>query len=172
MAIRHTAIITTGKAFFIHVPDPELSTAENILHLLRPDSKYTELEAKILDVSLVLHAEHGGGNNSTFTTHVVSSSGTDTYSTVAASLGSLKGPEAWRREYQGCPNGRGYEKNLPIGPARARCGITLLSCSISRRLIKLGLFTAWAMRFIRCPIRVRIYSKVLSKTFRGKGAFR
>lgn len=82
-----------GQSLFIHVPDPELSTAENILHLLRPDSKYTELEARILDVSLVLHAEHGGGNNSTFTTHVVSSSGTDTYSTVAASLGSLKGPK-------------------------------------------------------------------------------
>jgi len=83
----------TKKSLCIHQPKPELSTAENILHLLRPDSKYTELEAKILDVALVLHAEHGGGNNSTFTTHVVSSSGTDTYSTVAASLGSLKGPK-------------------------------------------------------------------------------
>ncbi|MEA4852659.1 MAG: citrate/2-methylcitrate synthase [Christensenella sp.] len=82
-----------GQSLFIHVPDPELSTAENILHLLRADGKYTELEAHILDVSLVLHAEHGGGNNSTFTTHVVSSSGTDTYSSVAASLGSLKGPK-------------------------------------------------------------------------------
>ena len=68
---------------------PELSTAENILHLLRKDSIYTLLEAKILDLCLVLHAEHGGGNNSTFTTHVVSSTGTDTYSTIAASLGSL-----------------------------------------------------------------------------------
>lgn len=82
-----------GKSLYIHSPDPKLSTAENILHILRPDSKYTELEAKILDIALVLHAEHGGGNNSTFTTHVVSSSGTDTYSTVAASLGSLKGPK-------------------------------------------------------------------------------
>lgn len=82
-----------GDSLFIHTPRPELSTAENILHMLRPDSKYTELEAKILDVALVLHAEHGGGNNSTFTTHVVSSSGTDTYSVVAASLGSLKGPK-------------------------------------------------------------------------------
>lgn len=81
------------KSLYIHSPKPELSTAENILHMLRPDNKYTELEAKILDVALVLHAEHGGGNNSTFTTHVVSSSGTDTYSTVAASLGSLKGPK-------------------------------------------------------------------------------
>jgi citrate synthase len=82
-----------GKSLFIHSPDPDLSTAENILHLLRPDSQYTALEARILDIALVLHAEHGGGNNSTFTTHVVSSSGTDTYSTVAASLGSLKGPK-------------------------------------------------------------------------------
>lgn len=82
-----------GQSLFIHQPDPELSIAENILHLLRPDSQYTALEAKILDVALVLHAEHGGGNNSTFTTHVVSSSGTDTYSVIAASLGSLKGPK-------------------------------------------------------------------------------
>lgn len=76
----------------IHNPDNNLSTAENMLHLMRPDGKYSELEAKILDVMLVLHAEHGGGNNSTFTTHVVSSSGSDTYSVVAAALGSLKGP--------------------------------------------------------------------------------
>ena len=82
-----------GKSLFIHQPNPELSIAENILRLLREDSSYTELEAKILDIALVLHAEHGGGNNSTFTTHVVSSSGTDTYSSVAASLGSLKGPK-------------------------------------------------------------------------------
>ena len=82
-----------GSSLVIHQPVPELSTAENILHLLRADSKYTELEAKLLDLALVLHAEHGGGNNSTFTTHVVTSSGTDTYSTIAASLGSLKGPK-------------------------------------------------------------------------------
>ncbi len=80
-------------SLFIHSPQPELSTAENILYMLRPDSKYTELEAKLLDMSLVLHAEHGGGNNSSFTTHVVSSSGTDTYSAIAAALGSLKGPK-------------------------------------------------------------------------------
>lgn len=82
-----------GDSLFIHAPKPELSTSENILYMLRPDQKYTELEARILDIALVIHADHGGGNNSTFTTHVVSSSGTDTYSTVAASLGSLKGPK-------------------------------------------------------------------------------
>ncbi len=82
-----------GQSLFIHRPEPNLSTAENILHILRADSKYTELEARILDIALVLHAEHGGGNNSTFTNHVVTSSGTDTYSATAASLGSLKGPK-------------------------------------------------------------------------------
>ncbi len=82
-----------GESLFIHTPDPNLSTAENILHILRPDQKYTKLEARILDIALVIHAEHGGGNNSTFTNHVVTSSGTDTYSAVAASLGSLKGPK-------------------------------------------------------------------------------
>ena len=82
-----------GKSLYIHNPKKGLSTAENFLRLLRPDKKYTALEARILDIALILHMEHGGGNNSSFTTHVVSSSGTDTYSTVAAALGSLKGPK-------------------------------------------------------------------------------
>ncbi|MBE6860405.1 MAG: citrate/2-methylcitrate synthase [Ruminococcus sp.] len=82
-----------GESLFIHKPHPQLSIAENILYMLRADSKYTELEARILDLALVLHAEHGGGNNSSFTVHVVSSSGTDTYSAIAAALGSLKGPK-------------------------------------------------------------------------------
>lgn len=82
-----------GGSFYIHDPNPDLSIAENLLYMLRADKKYTELEARILDMALVLHAEHGGGNNSTFTVHVVSSSGTDTYSAIAAALGSLKGPK-------------------------------------------------------------------------------
>lgn len=80
-------------SLIIHRPKANLSTAENILYMLRPDHKYTELEARILDMSLILHAEHGGGNNSTFTTHVVTSSGTDTYSAIAAAMSSLKGPK-------------------------------------------------------------------------------
>lgn len=80
------------ETLFIRNPEKGLSLAENILLMLRPDRKYTELEARVLDIALILHAEHGGGNNSSFTTHVVSSSGTDTYSSVAASIGSLKGP--------------------------------------------------------------------------------
>lgn len=79
------------KTLYIHSPDPELSTAENILRLIRPDGSYTDLEAELLDLALVCHAEHGGGNNSSFSIHVVSSSDTDTYSAVAAAVGSLKG---------------------------------------------------------------------------------
>ena len=82
-----------GRDLYIYAPDPSLSTAENILMMLREDRQYTELEAKILDMALVLHMDHGGGNNSTFTTHVVTSSGTDTYSTIAAAMASLKGPK-------------------------------------------------------------------------------
>jgi citrate synthase len=81
-----------NQSLYLHSPRPDLSIAENILSMLRPDSNYTKLEAKLLDLALVLHAEHGGGNNSTFVTHVVTSTGTDTYSTMAAAIGALKGP--------------------------------------------------------------------------------
>ncbi len=82
-----------SQSLHIHYPDPELSTAENLLRMMRPTGEYTDLEAKLLDISMILHAEHGGGNNSSFTTHLVSSSGTDTYSAIAAAVGSLKGPK-------------------------------------------------------------------------------
>lgn len=82
-----------NKSLFIHPPQPGIGTAENILYMIRPDNKYSKTEAEILDLSLVIHAEHGGGNNSAFATHVVSSSGTDTYSAVAAATGCLKGPK-------------------------------------------------------------------------------
>lgn len=80
-------------SLYLHSPKPELSTAENLLYMIRPDNYYTKVEAEILDLSLVLHAEHGGGNNSAFVTHVVTSTGTDTYSAIAAAIGSLKGPK-------------------------------------------------------------------------------
>ncbi len=82
-----------GQSLFIHSPRKNLSTAENILHMIRQDSVYTKSEAELLDLALVLHAEHGGGNNSTFVAHVVTSTGTDTYSAIAAAIGSLKGPQ-------------------------------------------------------------------------------
>ncbi|MCI5868104.1 MAG: citrate/2-methylcitrate synthase [Dorea sp.] len=82
-----------NESMYIHNPDPSLSTAENLLRLMRPNKKYTPVEAKVLDTALILHMEHGGGNNSTFTTRVVTSSGSDTYSTMAAAMSSLKGPK-------------------------------------------------------------------------------
>jgi len=92
-AYRAVAHYYKGKSLHIHPPDPGLGIAENFLHVLRKDSKFTALEAEALDLALVLHAEHGGGNNSSFTVHVVSSSDTDTYSAISAALGSLKGPK-------------------------------------------------------------------------------
>lgn len=91
------------ESLFIHEPKPEYNTAQNILHLIRHDGKFTELEARVLDLALVLHAEHGGGNNSTFVTHAVSSSGSDTYSVMAAAIGSLKGPQ------HGGASGKAYD---------------------------------------------------------------
>ena len=82
-----------NQSLHLHYPSSELSTAENILRLIRPTGEYTDIEAKLLDIAMILHAEHGGGNNSTFTTHLVSSTGTDTYSAIAAAIGSLKGPK-------------------------------------------------------------------------------
>ena len=89
----HAYNFRMGEDLYIYAPQPNLSTAENILMMLREDKKYTKLEARILDMALVLHMDHGGGNNSTFTTHVVTSSGTDTYSTMSAAMASLKGPK-------------------------------------------------------------------------------
>ncbi len=101
-----------NNSFFIHDPVPELSTAENLLHMLRIDGQYTRLEAQILDLALVLHAEHGGGNNSTFTTHVVTSSGTDTYSAMASALGSLKGPKHGGANIKVCQMMRDIQDNV------------------------------------------------------------
>lgn len=89
----HTMLIVIMKneSMYIHRPEKDLSIAENFLRLLRPDTKFTELEARVLDIALLLHMEHGGGNNSTFTTRVVTSSGSDTYSVISAAMSSLKG---------------------------------------------------------------------------------
>lgn len=91
------------KSLFIHDPKPEYNTAQNLLHMIRSDGQFTELEARILDLALVLHADHGGGNNSTFTVRAVTSTGTDTYSAIAAAMGSLKGPQ------HGGASGKAYD---------------------------------------------------------------
>ena len=100
MAKRH---YVDKESLFLHPPLPEYNTAQNILHMIRPDGQFTELESRILDLALVLHAEHGGGNNSTFVTHAVSSTGSDTYSVIAAAIGSLKGPQ------HGGASGKAYD---------------------------------------------------------------
>jgi len=100
MAKRH---YIDKQSLFLHAPQPQYNTAQNILYLIRPDGQFTELESRILDLILVLHAEHGGGNNSTFVTHAVSSSGSDTYSVIAAAIGSLKGPQ------HGGASGKAYD---------------------------------------------------------------
>lgn len=100
------------ESMYIHRPQKKLSTAENLLMMLRPDKKYTELEAKVLDIALVLHMEHGGGNNSTFTTRVVTSSGADTYSVIAAALSSLKGPKHGGANIKVVEMMRDIEKNV------------------------------------------------------------
>ena len=142
-----------GGSMYIHRPDPNRSTAENILYMLRPDQKYTELEARVLDTALILHMEHGGGNNSTFTTRVVTSSGSDTYSVIAAALSSLKGPKHGGanikvvrmmndiREHVGDTADEGEIPFLPRKTSWIRKPLTGAASS-----------TAWGMRFILFPI--------------------
>ncbi|MCM1569737.1 MAG: citrate/2-methylcitrate synthase [Roseburia sp.] len=103
---------SNDESMYIHRPQKKLSTAENLLMMLRPDKQYTELEARVLDIALVLHMEHGGGNNSTFTTRVVSSSGSDTYSVIAAALSSLKGPKHGGANIKVVEMMRDIEKNV------------------------------------------------------------
>jgi len=115
-----------GKSLFMHRPDTSLSTAENILRMLRPDSSYTKLEAEMLDLMLILHAEHGGGNNSAFTVRVISSAMTDTYSVISAAIGSLKGA-------------RHGGANLKV--------LQMME-DIRKHLINPDLFMEWVMRYI------------------------
>ena len=98
------------SSMYIHRPQKKLSTAENLLMMLRPDKQYTELEARVLDTALVLHMEHGGGNNSTFTTRVVTSSGSDTYSGIAGSTFLPEGTQTWWCQYQSRRDDAGYRR--------------------------------------------------------------
>lgn len=161
-----------NDSFIVHAPKPELSTAENILHMLRNDSQYTELEARILDIALILHAEHGGGNNSTFTTHVVTSSGTDTYSTVAASLGALKGPKHGGANIKVTQMFEDMKRILKTGMTIKRLSNIFLICLIKKRSINLDLFTVWVTRFIHFPTRERMFLSHSLRAFQKKKAER
>lgn len=158
------------QALYINHPDPKKSTAENILLLLRHDGKYTELEAKLLDLSLVLHAEHGGGNNSTFTTHVVTSSGTDTYSSVAASLCSLKGPKHGGANIKVCHMFKDIKKHIHNWKDREEISAYLEKILNKEAFDKTGLIYGMghAVYSISDP-RAEIFKKYVSMLSKEKG---
>ena len=157
------------QSLIIHAPQPHLSTAENILHLLRPDSKYTKMEARVLDLALVLHAEHGGGNNSTFTTHVVSSSGTDTYSAIAAALGSLKGPKHGGANIKVTQMFEDMKQTVKDWTDEEEVKTIWCLCCVNKALIKRGLFTVWDMRYILCLTESKIIGSVCKGLSEEKG---
>lgn len=159
-----------NDSFIVHAPKPELSTAENILHMLRNDSQYTELEARILDIALILHAEHGGGNNSTFTTHVVTSSGTDTYSTVAASLGALKGPKHGGANIKVTQMFEDMKKNIKNWNDDKEIEQYLSDLLNKKRSINRDLFTVWVTQFIHFPTREQMFLNHLLRACRKKKA--
>lgn len=154
------------NSLYIHRAEPTMSTAEVILSLLRPDRHYTPLEAKVLDMALILHMEHGGGNNSTFTTHVVTSSGTDTYSAVAAALASLKGPKHGGANVKVYYMFEDLKSMLRTGRTRTLLKIILRSSLTSRLLIKKVLSTVWDTQFIQFPTPVSRFFTVLLKSLR------
>lgn len=152
-----------GGSLFIHDPDPQLSIAENLLYMLRPDKKYTELESRILDLALVLHAEHGGGNNSTFTVHVVSSSGTDTYSAIAAALGSLKGPKHGGANIKVAMMFDDMKQNVKDWTDEEEVRTYLKSFSTKKLSTTPDLSMEWDMPFTPTQTRERLFSKALWK---------
>lgn len=152
----------SDASLFIHKPRKDLSTAENILHMLRDDSKFTALEATVLDLCLVLHAEHGGGNNSTFTTHVVTSSGTDTYSSVAASLGSLKGPKHGGANIRVCEMFDCIKENVPDYDRGKLKDLWRKSWTKKHTTTPVS-NTEWGMPCIPSPTRAPIYCGRLRK---------
>lgn len=154
------------NSLYIHRAEPTMSTAEVILSLLRPDRHYTPLEAKVLDMALILHMEHGGGNNSTFTTHVVTSSGTDTYSAVAAALASLKGPKHGGANVKVYYMFEDLKSMLRTGKTRTLLKIILRSSLTSRFLIKRVLSTVLDTQFIQFPTPVSRFFTVLLKSLR------
>lgn len=154
------------NSLYIHRAEPTMSTAEVILSLLRPDRHYTPLEAKVLDMALILHMEHGGGNNSTFTTHVVTSSGTDTYSAVAAALASLKGPKHGGANVKVYYMFEDLKSMLRTGKTRTLLKIILRSSLTSRFLIKKVLSMVWDTQFIQFPTPVSRFFTVLLKSLR------
>lgn len=158
------------NSLVIHNPAPSLSTAENLLRILRPDGKFTRLEARILDLALVLHAEHGGGNNSTFTMHIVTSSGTDTYSAVAASLASLKGPRHGGANIKVVQMFEDMKKRLPDWTDVKAIEAYLLALLHKEAFDKTGLIYGMghAVYSLSDP-RAKVFKRFVEKLSREKG---
>ena len=147
-----------NMSLHLHNPIPELSTSENILRMIRPTGEYTELEARLLDLSMILHAEHGGGNNSSFTTHLISSTGTDTYSAIAAAIGSLKGPKHGGANIAVINMMNDLRKDVPDFNNRGKLDDYLVKVLRKRkRTTRAVLSTVWGMRSTPYPTRVPRY---------------
>lgn len=158
------------ESMYIHRPDSKLSTAENILRLLRPDKKYSRIEAEVLDIALMLHMEHGGGNNSTFTTHVVTSSGSDTYSVIAAALSSLKGPKHGGANIKVVEMMNDLKKNVSDTTDEEAVGVYLEKLLSKEAFDKKGLIYGMghAVYTISDP-RAKIFKKFVSELAEEKG---
>lgn len=154
------------NSLYIHRAEPTMSTAEVILSLLRPDRHYTPLEAKVLDMALILHMEHGGGNNSTFTTHVVTSSGTDTYSAVAAALASLKGPKHGGANVKVYYMFEDLKKHVKDWEDEDALEDYLEKLLDKQAFDKKVLSTVWDTQFIQFPTPVSRFFTVLLKSLR------
>ena len=150
-------------SLYIHHPDPDLSTAENFLRMLRPDKSFTPLEASVLDLALILHMEHGGGNNSTFTTRVVTSSGTDTYSAISAALASLKGPKHGGANIKVVQMMRNIRENVHDLKDEDEIYAYLLKILRKETFDHKGLIYGMGTRSIRCPTRARRCSRSSSR---------
>ena len=155
--------------FFIHDPVPELSTAQNILHMLRPDMKFTDTEARVLDMALVLHAEHGGGNNSSFTTHVVTSSGTDTYSAIAAALGQPERPQHGGANIKVCHMFDEIKEQVGDWADDDEVGPTWRKSSTERPSTTRASSTAWATRSTPVRPRAVIFKSFVHQLAQEKG---
>lgn len=153
------------QSMYIHRPDPKLSTAENFLRMLRADNQYTELEARVLDMALILHMEHGGGNNSTFTTRVVTSAGTDTYSAIAAAMSSLKGPKHGGANIKVMEMMRDIRSNVKHWDDEDEVRAYLRKLWMVRCLTTRDSSMEWDMRCIHFLTRGSVYSEAMWRSF-------
>lgn len=157
-------------SLYIHRPDDSLSTAQNFLRMLRPDQKFSELEAKVLDLAFILHMEHGGGNNSTFTTRVVTSSGTDTYSAISAALASLKGPKHGGANIKVVQMMKHIRENVRNIEDEDEVYAYLIKILKKRCSTAKDSSTVWDTPCIRCPTRERRFSNVSLSSFQNQRA--